>query len=104
MDHDGLTKLGLEEGPKVFAEQITLSGKGKLSSCIVTFIRHDGPHLCQMELLFLKPLHAKTETLLPHIKNFVISEYDFCSVMVFTGNVLPGDEIVLHLATLKTGA
>ncbi len=70
-----------------------------MDSFIVTFLRNGERVAVGKDVLFIKPLHQKSEILLPHIQKFLVSDYDLCSVEIFGGNVLEGDEIILFVSS-----
>jgi hypothetical protein len=100
---EGSTDLGLLKDKNAVIRRLTLTGKGKLDACILTFGKKGDSKYGQKDLLFLKPLHEKSEILMPHIKGFHTTDYDYCTLQVLTGNIMAGDEIKLYLTT-DTGA
>ena len=94
---DGATDLRFLKNQDAVVERISLSGIGSLGACIVTFCQQINSSTAQKEVLFLKPLHEQSQILLPHIKGFNVSCYDFCYFERFLGNVCNGDEIKLSV-------
>jgi hypothetical protein len=92
---EGPTDISALKNRNAVIKSVALTGKGKLGACMFTFGKNGGSVNEQKDLLFIKPLHERTELLLPHIKGFAVSDYDYCSVQVFTGTPAPGDEIKL---------
>ena len=97
INRDEPTDLSALKNQHGTVRQLTLTGVGKLDACMLTFYNEGDSLSAQKDLLFLKPLHTLSQTLVPHIKNFTASGYDFCSIVVFTGNVLKSDKIELSL-------
>jgi hypothetical protein len=92
---DEPTDLSRYKDQNISVKQLALTGAGKLDACMITFYKNGDSLSAQKDLLFLKPLHARNEVLVPHIKDFKVSGYDFCSIQVFTGNVLKSDKVEL---------
>lgn len=78
-------------------DRIELHGEGKLSHCILTFCEEDVLGL-QKDLLFLKPLHQESQILFPYVRDFTMTGYAFCVILILTGNVSGEGDIVLYLS------
>ena len=97
INEHGPTDLGPLKAQNAVLHRLSLSGKGKMGACIITFYKQGEFKTVQKDVLFLKALHEKSEILLPHIKGFVASDYDYCLFERFTGHGLPEDEIKLSV-------
>ena len=97
INNEGTTDLSALKKRHAVIKRLSLSGAGKLGACIMTFGKLGETARGNKDLLFLKPLHERSETLLPHIKEFSVDEYDFCSLQVFTGELKQGDTIKLSV-------
>ena len=93
------TDISLLKTKCAFSGRIELKGKGSLESCMITFLRNGERVAAGKDVLFVKPLHQKSQTLLPHLKKFLVSDFDLCSVEIFGGNILDGDEIILFVSS-----
>ena len=93
--HDGPTDISALRHKNAVIKSVALSGQGTLGACMFTFGKKEGSVNQQKDMLFIKPLHERSETLLPHVKDFRISDFDFCLFQVFTGRPQPSDEIKL---------
>ncbi len=96
----GITDLSQLKDKDVIIKKLVLCGSGKLDACMLSFGKHGDSWTSHKDLLFLKPLHEKSEILLPHIKGFSAGGYDFCTLQILTGTVTAADEIQLSLLGL----
>ena len=96
---EGTTDLVQLKDKHVIIRRLSLYGTGKLGACMVTFCRNGDSMASHKDVMFLKPLHEKSETLMPHIKGFNASGFDYCTMQILTGNLKPGDELQLYLTT-----
>jgi hypothetical protein len=94
----GLTDIKHLKDLCVRPRQLVLEGSGSLNSCMMTFSRENDFPIGQKDLLFLKPLHEKSEILVPHLKDFSLSGYTYCSIEIFTGKISEKDKIILYLS------
>ena len=83
------------------ARQLVLSGAGSLHSCIVSFSKNAPESNVHKELLSIKPLHERTEKLVPHLQAYPVSHFDYCNIQVFTGSVSKDDEIYLMVYCME---
>jgi len=95
INNDGPTVLEHLKNKKAIVKHISVQGKGKLHSCMLTFGKHGDTKASSKELLFIKPLHERDEILLPHVGTFNIADYDFCSLEIITGTLHHTDQIIL---------
>jgi hypothetical protein len=97
INEDGTTDLRHLKNQNAIVQRLCLSGTGNMGACIITFCHQEESATAHKEVMFLKALHEKSQILLPHIKSFNASYYDFCFFERFTGNICYGDEIKLSV-------
>ena len=95
INSEGTTDLSALKNLHAVIKRLSLSGIGKLGACMLTFGKRGQSNNAHKDLLFIKPLHERSETLLPHLKEFSVDDYDFCSIQIFTGALKEGDTVRL---------
>ena len=101
INREGPTDISHLKDRGAIARQLVLSGSGNLHSCIVSFSKKAHESNIHKELLFIKPLHERSEKLIPHLPAYPVSHFDYCSIQVFTGSVSKEDEIYLMVYCME---
>ena len=95
INNEGTTDLSALKNMRGVIKRLSMQGVGRLGACMLTFSKIGDEARRHKDLLFIKPLHERSETLLPHLKEFSVDDYDFCSLQVFTGELKQGDTVKL---------
>lgn len=82
--------------------RIELHGTGSLAVCNATFSNGDEQNDYEMqEIIFAKTEHPTECILTPH-KIINLSDYSYCSLKIFSGNLHKGDRILLYYSPVLT--
>jgi hypothetical protein len=77
-------------------DRIEVEGTGSLSVCTLSFFNGDEESIDHYEkIIFTKTDHPTQYILAPH-KQILLSDFAYCILKIFSGNLTPTDSILLY--------
>jgi hypothetical protein len=88
-----LSHLKITDG---LIDRIEIEGTGSLSVCTLSFFNGDEESIDHYEkIIFTKTDHPTQYILTPH-KQILLSDFAYCILKIFSGNLAPTDSVLLY--------